>query len=467
MQGRKEAFSLQILQLIDVVLVWSGFYLAFIFRDPIRMMMGLPPMGAEGLAELGWLVVALLPATVLTLEMFGYYRRPLQKARGTSMRQMLQAGVVLGCGVAVVLVFFQITPGSRLILGLGAPVAAGLLFVREGLYKQYLRKLALKVENKERVLLAGHPQDMDELLDELPDEEKSIWNIVGRYDLGTMDADDLRTILIEKSVERVVVSAKQSEFQRVAEAVEICELQGIEAWISAGFIRTQIARPAFDSLGTMPMLVLRSTPELSWSLLLKGVMDRGGALILLIATSPLWLLAAIGIRLSSPGAPVFFTQERAGRYGKPFRMIKFRTMVADAEARLLTLKENKGNEMDGPVFKLERDPRVFAFGRWLRRFSIDELPQLWNVLRGEMSLVGPRPLPIYEVKAFEEAAHRRRLSVKPGLTCLWQVKGRNEITSFQDWVDLDLEYIDNWSFWLDIRILLLTVPAVLLAKGAK
>jgi len=467
MQGRKEAFSLQVLQLVDAFLVWAGFYLAAILRDPIRMVFGMSPMEAESLTELGWMLVPILPATVLTLEMFGYYRRPLQKSLGVSLRQMVQTGMVVGLGVAIFVIFLQFAPSSRLILGMGAPIAGLLLLGREGLYKRYLRRLASREENKERILLAGHPDDIEQLLKELPSEETGIWNVVGRYDLGCMDVNDFRHLLIEKSVERVVISAKQSEFQRVAEAVEICELQGIEAWISAGFIRTQIARPAFDSLGSMPMLVLRSTPELSWALLLKGLMDRVGALVLLIVSSPLWVVAAIGIRMSSPGAPVFFTQQRAGRYGKPFKMVKFRTMSADAEAKLRELKDNEGNEMSGPVFKLERDPRVFGFGRWLRRYSVDELPQLLNVLRGEMSLVGPRPLPVYEVKEFKDAAHRRRLSVKPGLTCLWQVKGRNEITSFQDWVDLDWEYIDNWSFWLDIRILLLTVPAVLRAKGAR
>ncbi|MEY5013381.1 MAG: hypothetical protein RLY69_1096, partial [Verrucomicrobiota bacterium] len=130
-------------------------------------------------------------------------------------------------------------------------------------------------------------------------------------------------------------------------------------------------------------------------------------------------------------------------------------------------KQQHGNEMDGPVFKLERDPRVFPFGEWLRRLSIDELPQLLNVVKGDMSLVGPRPLPLYEVEAFSEITHRRRLSVKPGITCEWQAGGRNTITSFDQWVEMDLRYIDNWSLWLDFNILLRTIPAVLLRRGAK
>jgi len=175
----------------------------------------------------------------------------------------------------------------------------------------------------------------------------------------------------------------------------------------------------------------------------------------------------VGIKITSPGGPVFFCQDRAGKYGKTFKMWKFRTMVPDAEAKLDEVKAKIGNEMSGPVFKLEDDPRVFPFARFLRKWSIDELPQMLNVLSGEMSLVGPRPLPVYEVKKFERSEHRRRLSVKPGITCTWQAGGRNTITEWEDWVKMDLAYIDNWSLWLDVKILVMTVPAVLLNKGAK
>jgi len=187
----------------------------------------------------------------------------------------------------------------------------------------------------------------------------------------------------------------------------------------------------------------------------------------MLATLPLWIFAYVGIRLTSPGAPVFFAQQRAGRYGQPFKMYKFRTMVPNAEQLLNRIKEEHGNQMDGPVFKLDHDPRIFPFGALLRKLSIDELPQLLNVLKGNMSLVGPRPLPLYEVDAFCEISHRRRLSVKPGITCEWQAGGRNKITNFDEWVKMDLRYIDNWSLGLDLRLLLKTIPAVLFGRGAK
>ena len=307
---------------------------------------------------------------------------------------------------------------------------------------------------------------MVDLLSELDPEITSGWKIVDHFDLNTRKVEELFDLLKVQSVSRVLFAAKDTEFEKVARAVEACELQGVEAWIAASFIRSQIARPVFDAIGNKPMLVLRSTPELSWELLCKAVIDRVGATFILLLSTPLWIFAAIGIRLKSPGAPIFYSQMRAGRYGQPFRMWKFRTMVPNAEKLLDKVKEDHGNHMDGPVFKLKHDPRIFPFGSTLRKFSIDELPQLLNVISGEMSLVGPRPLPLYEVEAFGELSHRRRLSVKPGITCEWQARGRNTITSFEEWVAMDLQYIDNWSLWLDVKILLRTIPAVLLSKGA-
>jgi lipopolysaccharide/colanic/teichoic acid biosynthesis glycosyltransferase len=186
---------------------------------------------------------------------------------------------------------------------------------------------------------------------------------------------------------------------------------------------------------------------------------------MLVVAGPLIMLpAAIAIKLTSRG-PILFRQQRAGLNGKPFVMYKFRSMVTDAEQ----LKQELAalNEMSGPVFKVTNDPRVTPVGRILRKYSIDEFPQLFNVLRFEMSLVGPRPLPVDEVKRFDDRAHRRRLSVRPGLTCTWQVSGRSNVKDFREWVRMDLDYIDNWSLKRDINILWRTIWVVLLGKGAR
>ena len=212
------------------------------------------------------------------------------------------------------------------------------------------------------------------------------------------------------------------------------------------------------------MLVFRSTPEVSWTLFIKEVIDRVGAFLALALMAIPIMFVALVIRITSRG-PVIFRQRRAGKHGKPFVMFKFRSMSDDAEMRRAELEPF--NQMHGPVFKVEADPRITPFGRWLRRTSMDELPQLVNVVIGDMSLVGPRPLPLYEVEKFQHTAQRRRLSVKPGLTCLWQISGRNQVRDFSDWVKLDLDYIDRWSLGLDFKILLRTVPAVITGLGAK
>jgi exopolysaccharide biosynthesis polyprenyl glycosylphosphotransferase len=205
-----------------------------------------------------------------------------------------------------------------------------------------------------------------------------------------------------------------------------------------------------------------TTPRNVLQLGLKRLLDVTASLIVLLLLSPLLALVALLVKLTSSG-PVIFRQERAGMSGRGFTLYKFRTMRQGAELERAALESK--NEMDGPVFKIKEDPRVTGLGKFLRKTSIDELPQLWNVLKGDMSLVGPRPLPVYEVEKFERW-QRRRMTMRPGITCLWQVMGRNRVTDFAEWMKLDLDYVDRWSLGLDVKILLKTVPAVLGGRGA-
>jgi exopolysaccharide biosynthesis polyprenyl glycosylphosphotransferase len=199
-----------------------------------------------------------------------------------------------------------------------------------------------------------------------------------------------------------------------------------------------------------------------WAQVIKLALDVVAAALLLLLLLPLLLCVAVAVKLSSPG-PVFFLQDRIGVNKRLFKIWKFRTMVADAEK--LRIELVKQNEMGGPAFKIKNDPRITPLGKWLRRTSIDELPQLLNVLKGDMSLVGPRPLPVRDYEGFNKDWQRRRFSVKPGITCLWQVNGRSAI-SFDQWMLLDLQYLDEWSLWLDFKILAKTLPAVLKGAGA-
>ncbi len=272
---------------------------------------------------------------------------------------------------------------------------------------------------------------------------------------------DLERVLRERVVDEIVVADPDSSMATSSALVEISHTLGLRTHVVANFLpstwRGVDARKISDNI----VLSLTPFPHDVFGLSVKRAIDIAVSLTTLVVLAPLFLLLAVAIRLDSRG-PILFRQRRVGLNGRLFMFPKFRTMQDGAEAQVPALEER--NEMDGPVFKIRNDPRVTRVGRWLRRFSLDELPQLWNVLHGDMSLVGPRPLRPHEIDG-HLSWQRRRLSMRPGLTCLWQVSGRN-LVSFDRWMRLDLEYIDSWSLGLDFRILARTVPAVLSGKGA-
>ena len=463
MIGRKQEHNLQFQQILDGALLVVAFWAAHVLRSSLSIWFH-AVYEIPNFNDFRWVLFILMPFGPIILEMQGFYSHILGKKVWKSAVQMGRAGLVLGLLIAMSAFFFRFSFPSRAVLIIFAAVAFIFLLVRERITISHLRRKASNGRFRESVLLAGTPGDLLSLEKTFTAEQLIEMEIVGRVDIEAEPISSLVEALHEHSVSRVIFAGGHSHLNRLQEAIAACEVEGVEAWLIADFIKTSIARPDFDAMGDRPMLVFRTTPDISWALLVKGVIDRVGAFLLLVPASLVMLVTAAIIKLTSPG-PVIFRQVRAGKHGKPFTMYKFRTMVTDAEMRQSELMVF--NQMSGPVFKLDQDPRITPLGRWLRKWSIDELPQLLNVLRGHMSLVGPRPLPIYEVEKFENTAQRRRLSVKPGLTCLWQVSGRNQVTDFHEWVRLDLKYIDNWSIWLDIKILIMTVPAVLLGFGAK
>lgn len=466
-RGAKQHFSIQLLQIFDAILIWLGFVLAAAVRGPVRTLLGMSDPGETSFEGMTWVVYIVVPLTPLVLERFGYYDQLISKRWSQRFGDLVRGMLAVIFIVGVVTVFGKMDGTRRLVLGSGILFSFVFLWLRNQITTRVLRARAADEGFRERVVLAGSDEETTTFAESLEPAVAETWKVVARFDLSRRSVRELDEILKKESVQRVIFLSRHTEFERVAQAVETCEVQGVEAWIGATFLRTQVARPSFDVISGQPMLVFRSTPELSWQLFAKKVVDVVGALFVVAVTLPLWIVAAIGIRLSSPGASAIFTQERAGLYGRPFRIIKFRTMIPNAESLLNEIKEEHGNEVDGPAFKLATDPRIFKFGHFLRKYSIDELPQMINVLRGEMSLVGPRPLPLHEIEAIANSSHRRRLSVKPGVTCLWQIGGRSDITDFEEWVKLDVEYIDRWSIWEDFRILIKTIPAVLFSKGAR
>lgn len=276
--------------------------------------------------------------------------------------------------------------------------------------------------------------------------------------LGSLD--DLEKLLENNVVDEVVFCLPRKWLDKLEKYVVACEAVGVRVYIMLDFFDMSIASARLSELEGVPLLCLESTPSHAFQLLVKRMIDIVVSGLFLILLLPLFLLTGLLIKINSKGS-VFFGQERCGMNGRRFKMWKFRTMVQNADQLKSELEHL--NEQSGPVFKIKKDPRLIRHGDILRKFSLDELPQLYNVLIGDMSIVGPRPpVPSEVVKYYRW--QRRRLSLRPGLTCLWQVSGRNKV-SFDDWVKLDLEYIDNWSLGLDLKIVLMTIPAVLKGTG--
>jgi exopolysaccharide biosynthesis polyprenyl glycosylphosphotransferase len=293
-----------------------------------------------------------------------------------------------------------------------------------------------------------------------PEKRQELWRYRDIPCIGQLD--DLPAILKEKQVDFVVFAVPKNFLERIESGLRVCEEMGVRVSIMADFFSVKFAKRRIESFFGFPMICYDPTPGLSFSLILKSFFDKLLATAGIILTSPIMLAAAAAIKLTSSG-PIIFRQRRCGLNGRKFTLYKFRSMVRNAEALKKDLMQF--NEVDGAAFKMKNDPRITSVGKFLRKTSIDELPQLFNILKGDMSFVGPRPPLVDEVARFD-LWQRRKLSMKPGLTCLWQISGRSDV-SFEQWMKLDLEYIDNWSLWRDARILARTVPTVLKGTGAR
>ena len=468
MLQRDHRFRTQVLQLMDACVVALSFGLAFVLRGNQKfshLFLGMDAVSGDAFHKILWLYVIIFPVVPLVLESQGFYNRRMMGSRTLMLWSLLKSCFIVTIGLVLVIYIFQlIVPrGVMTIFGI---ISFGLVWLKEELLRWVLNSRLAKSQYLRRVIIAGAPTEIARLRRLLQSRAADSIEVAAEFNIAEAAPKQLIELLHEHSASCVLISARHTQLDRIESVIQLCEIEGVEAWLVADFFATQIARASFDEILGHPLLVFRSTPEASWQMLAKTVLDFVGALVLLIFLTviPVIPLVALAIKFTSPG-PVFFRQQRSGLNGAPFTILKFRTMATNAEQFKHELAAM--NEMSGPVFKVTNDPRITPVGKWLRKFSLDELPQLFNVLRGEMSLVGPRPLPVDEVKRFNDLAHRRRLSVKPGLTCLWQVSGRNQITDFRDWVRLDLEYIDNWSIWLDLAILIRTIPAVFAGTGAK
>ena len=407
-----------------------------------------------------------------TLNVRGLYLLTRLHVVREELREMALA--VFWCAVALLLVaqlgrwptITLWTTGQFGLLGFG-------LICGFRLAQQYaLRWFRRRGHNTKTLLLVGSGPRAQQFVARLLERPDLGYRLIGYVDsqpgmlsdiprLG--DLESLSQLIAAEVIDEVVIALPiKSHYEQMETIIALLEEQGIAVHLVSDLFPRRLAWCQPARLQGMTFISLTSTPVSGWRTELKRIFDLAAATLLLVLLLPVFIMVAMAIRLDSPG-PVFFIQTRMGWNKRRFQLFKFRTMVIDAEARLREIEHL--NEKEGPIFKIRNDPRITRVGRWLRRTSVDELPQLINVLLGDMSLVGPRPLSLRDALGLDAAWQKRRFSVKPGITCLWQVSGRSNL-SFREWMLLDLEYIDHWSLGLDFRILLRTIPAVLSGRGA-
>lgn len=422
-----------------------------------------------------WLIFIMVPLWPILMDMNGAYSS-LKFANLKAISWIIFKSVSIGTALIILFMFAAKIEGiSRLFIFMISGVSFFLLLLKEFLFRLFALSKKRNDYAFRNILIIGDKKDATVVIKAL--KGYSFWGlkVFGIIDISEGNIADkkieginimgglkhISEIIVKYPIDEVLIASAIST-DAIQAILEECEELGIKSRISLNYYDLKIAKPSIESFHDIPILTFSSTPMKVLDLFVKYAFDRVIAFFLLMLLSPVFLVIAVAIKLTSKG-PVVFFQTRVGLYGRPFKFYKFRSMYDNAEERLKELQ--KYNEMEGPVFKMKDDPRITSIGKFLRRSSLDELPQLWNVFKGEMSLVGPRPPIPQEVEKYERW-QRRKLSMKPGLTCIWQVSGRNQIVEFDDWMRMDLEYIDNWSLLLDFKLLVKTFFVVLSMSGA-
>ena len=447
--------------ILDGLLLGMSLYLAHLFRNSALMagQFGEVPDFSHSF----WILAVVIPVSPLILDLNGFYHHPLSQRPEALMGRIFKSGFWLFLIIGAAAIFGRLEVPSRIVMVLFPILAIAVLVARVYLTRSILIRRFRSGSLGERSIIVGSNAHIDSFLDGLTEWERLELQVVETCDPAKNGTDDILRKIRQQSAGRVIFPCYGSLGNEDL-LPSSCESEGLDVWITLPDFQRMHAAPVFDYAGRNRILVFRRSTSDFWYDFFKRAIDIVGAslgIVILLLPS---LLIAAAVKLTSPG-PIIFRQVRSGRRGQRFTILKFRSMVENAPE--LHGQLSSRNEMSGPVFKITKDPRVTPLGEFLRRTSLDEIPQLLNVLAGEMSIVGPRPLPDYETEKIEKSTHRRRLSVKPGLTCLWQIRGRNSIIDFEDWIKMDLEYIERPSLLLDLRIMIQTVPAVLFGRGAK
>jgi exopolysaccharide biosynthesis polyprenyl glycosylphosphotransferase len=410
-------------------------------------------------------LLAFLGYCHLVMRVFGLYRSHRLTRMAQEWRDLAWVAIAAAIplyAVGRLLQFDYATPSFM-------PSFAFITFLGLVLERQLFRMVARSARrhghNLRHVVVVGRDQGGFDLASQLAQRADLGYSIEAVVEADEDEAAALARVtdLLEtRPVDEVFVSLPiDAHLGLIRNIVGVCEEQGVTIRVVSSLVDLVLARAQLDEIDGHPVVSIFSGPADSLLLSVKRLIDVTVAGLVVALSSPLWLAIALAIKLDSRG-PVFFVQDRVGMGGRRFRFFKFRTMVPDAEKRQAAIEHL--NESTGPVFKIQNDPRVTRVGDFLRKTSLDELPQLLNVLRGDMSLVGPRPLPVRDVLRMDSRSHKRRFSVKPGITCIWQIDGR--VPDFEKWIATDIFYIDNWSLGLDLKILVKTIPAVLTGRGA-
>jgi exopolysaccharide biosynthesis polyprenyl glycosylphosphotransferase len=409
--------------------------------------------------------------------LFGMYASRRLAGRWDETMDVLKATTLGTCLIFFTHVLVHIDLVTPEFLGVFWLTASGITTTGRLLMRIALRNARLRGRNLRDMLIVGTNPRAVQFARKMRDNHYLGYRVIGFVDqewagMGEFsqsgfdlacDFDGLIAYLRSTVVDEVVVALPMRSLHfRASEVAAICEEQGILIRFISNLFDGRMSRPHVEVMEGDSLITHHSVTLDGWPVVIKRAVDIAVSLFMSLLLLPVFLLTALLIKLTSPG-PVFFVQKRLGLNKRHFGIYKFRTMVVDAEKRMKEIEHL--NEVSGPVFKIKNDPRITPIGRFLRKTSIDELPQLFNVLKGDMSLVGPRPLPLRDYEGFSEDWQRRRFSVRPGVTCLWQIGGRSSI-SFEQWMELDLQYIDKWSLMLDFKILLKTIPAVLKGSGA-
>jgi exopolysaccharide biosynthesis polyprenyl glycosylphosphotransferase len=461
--------------LVDVMSIIASFFIAYYLRQTsffVALSAAEGPL-FESQAYV-WMLMIAIPLWLLLMKTYKAYE-PQHTISNFDIVWIIFKTVIVGMlTLGTVIYFLKYSYISRLFVLMFGSVNFLVLSFMRLTYKHILTELRRRGYNSRTILIVGTGRRAREFAKIILSHSEWGLRIHGYVDDDPIARDkellesaivgrikDIPDLIRKNVIDEVIIAIPRKWLDSLDEVVRICEEEGVETTILADLYDTVIAETHLSFLHDIPLLSFSTTPAQEWKLVIKTVVDLAVAAFLLIMLAPIFIVISAGIKLTSRG-PVFFRQVRYGLRGREFKMFKFRSMWLDAEMRMDEVRHL--NEMSGPAFKIMRDPRVTPIGRFLRKTSLDELPQLINVLKGEMSLVGPRPPIPSEVREYERW-QRRRLSMKPGLTCLWQVKGRNRI-EFERWMELDLQYIDNWSLGLDLKIILKTVPVVLFGYGA-